>query len=66
MVQVAAHARARRRSAADIDAAMKLGCGHPMGPIELTDYVGLDTTLAILEGWVGAHPKENAFAIPAA
>lgn len=52
-------------SAADIDAAMKLGCGHPMGPIELTDYVGLDTTLAILEGWVGAHPKENAFAIPA-
>jgi len=52
-------------SAADIDAAMKLGCGHPMGPIELTDYVGLDTTLAILEGWVKAHPKEGAFAIPA-
>jgi len=51
-------------SAADIDAAMKLGCGHPMGPIELTDYVGLDTTLAILEGWVKAHPKEPAFAIP--
>ncbi|HEV8111908.1 MAG TPA: 3-hydroxybutyryl-CoA dehydrogenase [Planctomycetota bacterium] len=52
-------------TAADIDAAMKLGCGHPMGPIELTDYVGLDTTLAILEGWVKAHPKEGAFAIPA-
>ena len=52
-------------SAADIDAAMKLGCGHPMGPIELTDYVGLDTTLAILEGWVRAHPKEPAFSIPA-
>jgi 3-hydroxyacyl-CoA dehydrogenase len=52
-------------SAADIDAAMKLGCGHPMGPIELTDYVGLDTTLAILEGWVKAHPGESAFAIPA-
>ena len=51
-------------SAADIDAAMKLGCGHPMGPIELTDYVGLDTTLAILEGWVQAHPREPAFAIP--
>jgi 3-hydroxyacyl-CoA dehydrogenase len=51
-------------SAADIDAAMKLGCGHPMGPIELTDYVGLDTTLAILEGWVTAHPAERAFAIP--
>jgi 3-hydroxyacyl-CoA dehydrogenase len=52
-------------SAVDIDAAMKLGCGHPMGPIELTDYVGLDTTLAILEGWVKAHPAEPAFAIPA-
>jgi len=51
-------------TAADIDAAMKLGCGHPMGPIELTDYVGLDTTLAILEGWVKAHPGESAFAIP--
>jgi 3-hydroxyacyl-CoA dehydrogenase len=52
-------------SAADIDTAMKLGCGHPMGPIELTDYVGLDTTLSILEGWVANYPKEPAFAIPA-
>jgi 3-hydroxybutyryl-CoA dehydrogenase len=33
---------------ADIDAAMKLGCGHPMGPFELMDRVGLDVTLAIL------------------
>jgi 3-hydroxybutyryl-CoA dehydrogenase len=33
----------------DIDAAMKLGCGYPMGPLFLTDYVGLDTTLAIAE-----------------
>ena len=49
----------------DIDTAMKLGCGYPMGPFELTDYVGLDTTLAILEGWVQAYPKEPAFAIPA-
>ena len=48
----------------DIDAGMKLGCGHPMGPIELTDYVGLDTTLSILEGWVRAHPKETAFMVP--
>jgi 3-hydroxybutyryl-CoA dehydrogenase len=31
----------------DIDNAMKLGCGYPMGPLFLGDYVGLDTTLAI-------------------
>jgi 3-hydroxyacyl-CoA dehydrogenase len=48
----------------DIDAAMQLGCGHPMGPITLTDYVGLDTTLAIIEGWVLRYPQEPAFAIP--
>ena len=48
----------------DIDAAMQLGCGFPMGPITLTDYVGLDTTLAIVEGWVKRYPKEPAFAIP--
>lgn len=29
----------------DIDTAMKLGCGYPMGPFMLLDYVGLDTTL---------------------
>ena len=34
---------------ADIDAAMKLGCGHPMGPFELIDIVGLDVTYAILD-----------------
>jgi 3-hydroxybutyryl-CoA dehydrogenase len=33
-------------SAADIDTAMKLGYGHPMGPLELTDLVGLEERLA--------------------
>jgi 3-hydroxybutyryl-CoA dehydrogenase len=33
----------------DIDNAMKLGCGHPMGPFELIDIVGLDVTFAILD-----------------
>jgi 3-hydroxyacyl-CoA dehydrogenase len=51
-------------SAADIDTAMKLGCGYPMGPFELTDYVGLDTTLKILQGWVKDHPSEPAFQVP--
>lgn len=34
----------------DIDTAMKLGAGYPMGPFELLDYVGLDTTKFILDG----------------
>jgi 3-hydroxybutyryl-CoA dehydrogenase len=34
-------------SADDIDAAMKVGCGYPMGPFELLDVIGLDVALAI-------------------
>ncbi len=49
----------------DIDAAMQLGCGHPMGPITLTDYVGLDTTLFILQGWAERYPDEPTFSVPA-
>ena len=33
----------------DIDEGMKLGCGHPMGPLTLLDFVGLDTTYYIAE-----------------
>jgi len=36
-------------SVADIDEAMKLGANHPMGPLALGDYVGLDIVLAIME-----------------
>jgi 3-hydroxybutyryl-CoA dehydrogenase len=36
-------------SVEDIDRAMELGYRHPMGPLKLTDLVGLDVRLAILE-----------------
>ena len=36
-------------SAADIDQALKLGAGHPLGPLELADLVGLDICLAIMQ-----------------
>jgi 3-hydroxybutyryl-CoA dehydrogenase len=36
-------------SSLDIDQAMKLGCGYPMGPFTLLDLVGLDTTMYVAE-----------------
>ena len=48
----------------DIDTAMKLGCGYPMGPLFLTDYVGLDTTYSICEIMFDEF-KEPRFAAPA-
>jgi 3-hydroxybutyryl-CoA dehydrogenase len=35
-------------SAEEIDAGMKLGCNHPIGPLALADMVGLDTMLAVM------------------
>jgi 3-hydroxybutyryl-CoA dehydrogenase len=34
--------------AEDIDAIMKMGANHPMGPLELADFVGLDTVLSVM------------------
>eukprot|EP01039_Chlorochromonas_danica_P010162 gene10162-11246_t len=48
----------------DIDVSMQLGAGHPMGPLTLADYVGLDTSLNILSGWKTNFPNEPSFIVP--
>jgi 3-hydroxybutyryl-CoA dehydrogenase len=50
-------------SVADIDEGMKLGCGHPMGPLTLLDFVGLDTTCYIADIMFDEF-KERRFAPP--
>jgi 3-hydroxybutyryl-CoA dehydrogenase len=47
----------------DIDNSMKLGCGHPMGPLTLLDFVGLDTTYYISQIMFDEF-KEKRFASP--
>jgi 3-hydroxybutyryl-CoA dehydrogenase len=51
-------------SAEDIDKAMVGGCAHPMGPLALTDLIGLDTTMAVAESMY-AETKEQLYAPPA-
>ncbi|XP_072112492.1 hydroxyacyl-coenzyme A dehydrogenase, mitochondrial [Mobula birostris] len=46
----------------DIDVAMKLGAAYPMGPFELLDYVGLDTSKFIIEGWQKLDPDNPLYA----
>src|SRR5215203_5862336 len=50
-------------SIVDIDNGMKLGCGHPMGPLTLLDFVGLDTTYYIAEIMFDEF-REKRFAAP--
>ena len=51
-------------SITDIDNAVRLGCNHPMGPLTLADFVGLDTTLYIANIMFDEF-KERRFAPPA-
>jgi 3-hydroxybutyryl-CoA dehydrogenase len=51
-------------SAEDIDKAMVGGCAHPMGPLALTDLIGLDTTVAVAESMY-EETKEQLYAPPA-
>lgn len=50
-------------SAEDIDTGMVEGCSHPMGPLRLTDLIGLDTTLAVAESLYSEF-KEPLYAAP--
>ena len=47
----------------DIDAAMKLGCGHPMGPFTLMDFIGLDTMYHVANIMFEEY-RETRFAPP--
>jgi 3-hydroxybutyryl-CoA dehydrogenase len=48
----------------DIDAAMKGGCGFPMGPLAVLDLVGLDTSLAIIDALYDEFRDPNYAAVP--
>jgi 3-hydroxybutyryl-CoA dehydrogenase len=48
---------------ADIDTAMRLGCGHPMGPLTLLDFVGNDTACRIAEIMFDEY-RESRYAPP--
>lgn len=51
-------------SAEDIDTAMKLGCGHPMGPLALSDLIGLDVVRAMAET-LERELGDNRYGMPA-
>ena len=49
-----------------IDTAMKLGANHPMGPLELADFIGLDTCLAVMQVLYEGLADSQVPALPAA
>ncbi|MFI2454179.1 3-hydroxyacyl-CoA dehydrogenase family protein [Streptomyces sp. NPDC019539] len=59
--QAAAMYEAKYASREDIDAAMKLGCGLPMGPLALLDLIGIDTARTVLEAmYAESHDRLHA------
>ncbi|MEV4873777.1 3-hydroxyacyl-CoA dehydrogenase family protein [Streptomyces syringium] len=59
--QAAAMYEARYATREDIDAAMKLGCGLPMGPLALLDLIGIDTARTVLEAmYTASHDRLHA------
>ncbi|MET9508175.1 3-hydroxybutyryl-CoA dehydrogenase [Streptomyces flavidovirens] len=59
--QAAAMYEAKYASREDIDAAMKLGCGLPMGPLALLDLIGIDTARTVLDAmYAESHDRLHA------
>ena len=59
--QAAAMYESKYASREDIDAAMKLGCGLPMGPLALLDLIGIDTARTVLEAmYAASHDRLHA------
>ncbi|MFD6532910.1 3-hydroxyacyl-CoA dehydrogenase family protein [Streptomyces sp. NPDC060184] len=59
--QAAAMYEANYASREDIDAAMRLGCGLPMGPLALLDLIGIDTARTVLEAmYAASHDRLHA------
>ncbi|MEV4971174.1 3-hydroxyacyl-CoA dehydrogenase family protein [Streptomyces scopuliridis] len=59
--QAAAMFEAKYASREDIDAAMRLGCGLPMGPLALLDLIGVDTARTVLEAmYAASHDRLHA------
>ena len=50
-------------SAEDIDNGMKLGCGHPIGPLELSDFIGLDVVVHVADS-IWAETRDPASVVP--
>lgn len=48
-------------SVEDVDVAMKLGAGHPMGPFQLSDSVGIDVLKLITDAWSEVEPENPLF-----
>ncbi len=48
----------------DIDEGMRLGCGHPMGPLQLLDYIGLDTALFVCDALYAEYAIRDYAAPP--
>jgi len=45
----------------DIDTAMKLGAGLPMGPFEMMDVIGIDTVQQVMRTWHEKHPEDSRY-----